>query len=490
MTPPRSRAEWAMRLRRDAVLAIDAEGAATLDSSRRVLRLGRLGSALAAALNALSGKACTNSELTGIVAAESGSAAMKLQLLLRKLSNGGWLEHTLTVDDVPLATLVPLGHAAVTVGPESLSNPLLAEPVRLSRFAVVRPVGGHLRIESGRSAAAVEILDAGCAPLLSLLAGGTTAVAAADALSGQTPDTITALLAVVNAAGALAPGDPALDPEDQEQRLAQWSTTDLLLHASSRFGRRGDGYGGTYRFFEQFPPLPGQAAQSATPLQLIHLTQPDLAVVAGRDPRLTDVLEARRSLRKHDDTAPITAEQLGELLYRTVRIRRAVPAGGDELVDRPFPAGGSLHELEVYPVVSTCAGLEPGVWHYDGLRHAFEKVQDPTPAMGELVAQARITSLMDADPQVLLIIAARFGRVMWKYESMAYALILKHVGVLYQTLYLTATAMRLAPCAQGGGSADLFAAASGLDYYSEGSVGEFIVGSAAGDAASMWEAAP
>jgi SagB-type dehydrogenase family enzyme len=201
------------------------------------------------------------------------------------------------------------------------------------------------------------------------------------------------------------------------------------------------------------------------------------------------VLEARRSLRRHDDAAPITADQLGELLFRTVRIRQAVPAGGDELVDRPFPAGGSLHELEVYPVVTRCTGLTPGIWHYDGTHHVFEKVNDPTDAMGELVTQARVTSLMDTDPQVLLIIAARFGRVMWKYESMAYALILKHVGVLYQTLYLTATAMGLAPCAQGGGSSDLFAAASGLDYYSEGSVGEFVVGSAASDATSMWKAA-
>src|SRR5215470_14686816 len=53
---------------------------------------------------------------------------------------------------------------------------------------------------------------------------------------------------------------------------------------------------------------------------------------------------------------------------------------------------------------------------------------------------------------------------------------LKHVGVLYQTMYLTATAMGLAPCAVGGGNADLFAKATGLDPYSEASVGEFLLG--------------
>jgi SagB-type dehydrogenase family enzyme len=60
---------------------------------------------------------------------------------------------------------------------------------------------------------------------------------------------------------------------------------------------------------------------------------------------------------------------------------------------------------------------------------------------------------------------------------MAYALILKHVGVLYQTMYLAATAMSLAPCGIGCGDSDLFARAAGTDYYAETSVGEFLLGS-------------
>jgi SagB-type dehydrogenase family enzyme len=79
--------------------------------------------------------------------------------------------------------------------------------------------------------------------------------------------------------------------------------------------------------------------------------------------------------------------------------------------------------------------------------------------------------------QIELILAARFQRVAWKYASMAYAAILKHVGVLYQTMYLVATAMDLAPCAVGCGNADLFARSAGTDYYAESSVGEFLLGS-------------
>ena len=60
---------------------------------------------------------------------------------------------------------------------------------------------------------------------------------------------------------------------------------------------------------------------------------------------------------------------------------------------------------------------------------------------------------------------------------MAYALILKHVGVLYQTLYLAATAMGVGPCGVGGGKARLLSRAIGVDYYAESAVGEFMLGS-------------
>jgi SagB-type dehydrogenase family enzyme len=67
--------------------------------------------------------------------------------------------------------------------------------------------------------------------------------------------------------------------------------------------------------------------------------------------------------------------------------------------------------------------------------------------------------------------------VFWKYESMAYALILKNLGALFATMYFVATAMHLAPCALGGGDSELFAAITGLDPIEEPAVGEFLLGS-------------
>ena len=79
-------------------------------------------------------------------------------------------------------------------------------------------------------------------------------------------------------------------------------------------------------------------------------------------------------------------------------------------------------------------------------------------------------------PQVLITIAARFGRVSWKYSSIAYALILKDVGVLIQTFYMMATDMGLGGCAIGTTNIDLFAKMTGIEFHAEGPVGQFALG--------------
>jgi hypothetical protein len=54
---------------------------------------------------------------------------------------------------------------------------------------------------------------------------------------------------------------------------------------------------------------------------------------------------------------------------------------------------------------------------------------------------------------------------------------LKHVGVLMQTLYLVATAMDLGACAQGFGDTAAFVTAAGVTELEECSVGSMIIGS-------------
>jgi SagB-type dehydrogenase family enzyme len=219
--------------------------------------------------------------------------------------------------------------------------------------------------------------------------------------------------------------------------------------------------------------------------QIHELYRPDLDRLERDDPPLARVQAQRRSIREFDPTRPITERQLGEFLFRVARVTSyregevSTPRGPvrQDFAARPYPAGGGLYELELYAAIQACDSLGPGLYHYDPAGHRLVRLCERTAEVASLLRDAAESTGTPEDTlQVLLILAARFPRVAWKYESIAYALTLKHVGVLYQTMYLVATAMGLAPCAVGGGDADLFARAAGTDYYAETSVGEFLLG--------------
>jgi SagB-type dehydrogenase family enzyme len=122
-------------------------------------------------------------------------------------------------------------------------------------------------------------------------------------------------------------------------------------------------------------------------------------------------------------------------------------------------------------------GVARGFYWYDSMNHALSLIREANRDTESMLLEASRSAGGHSCPQILIILAARFQRVSWKYQSIAYALILKNVGVIYATMYLVATAMGLAPCALGGGDSDCFTKLSGTDYLKETSVGEFLLGS-------------
>jgi SagB-type dehydrogenase family enzyme len=439
-----------LRLRRDATVGTPEPGAIRLEFPGGEAAWRGLPAGVCAAVRALAGGDQSEVDLGVLVTGSDGFAGLgKLHAILARLDGAGMLEHAVSAAGRELARLRPVGRGRLVRAPSIDPD----TPVKLSRFALARAAGGTLVVAAPDSFVQLEVADAS---LLGRLADWAPA-------GSYGP-----VLRLFADAGLLAADESTMDS-------AQWTVPDLWLHARSRGTNLSASYGGGYPLAGRFDPLPAAPAPRA---YRIPLAVPDLAVAAKQDPPLTEVLEARRSVREHDAAAPITAEELAELLYRTVRIRGTFAGEhGLELVDRPYPAGGSIHELEVYPLVTNVAGVDAGLWHYHAADHHLELVAEPGPATRTLVEQAKAASTMTEDPQVLLIVAARFGRLMWKYDTIAYALLLKHVGVLYQTVYLVGTAMGLAVCGLGGGDAAGFATASGLDYRTEGSVGELAVGS-------------
>jgi SagB-type dehydrogenase family enzyme len=230
---------------------------------------------------------------------------------------------------------------------------------------------------------------------------------------------------------------------------------------------------------------PAPTLKSVACERWVDLYRPDLARLEQEDPPFARVQEARRSIREYGDP-PISDRQLGEFLYRVGRVADYLVANLPtprgflrmDFAPRPYPAGGTLYELELYVVVGACVGLDAGLYYYHPERHRLGVLPAAAEDVEALLQDAAWSTMMPRERlQVVLVVSARFPRIAWKYSGIAYSLILKHVGVLYQTMYLAATAMGLAPCGVGAGDADLFARAAGTDYYAETSVGEFLLGS-------------
>ena len=274
------------------------------------------------------------------------------------------------------------------------------------------------------------------------------------------------------------------DGEDEERdaarrdALRQWEFHDLLFHVGHRLGWRKAAAGAAFAFAGSIEPQP--ALRPAWPGDVVDLPR---AADSGAENALARVAERRSSIRRYDEARPISLGQIGALLDRCARVRKTQSGGGSggghsmKFAHRPYPSGGACYELEIYPIIDRCDGLESGAYHYDAGRHRLMRISGRTAEVEQMISQAKAGAGGYANPQVLLVVSARFSRVMWKYRSIAYGLILRNTGVLYQALYLEATNLGLAPCALGAGDSALFARLTGLDPLIEGSVGEFMLGS-------------
>ncbi|MFD8384389.1 SagB family peptide dehydrogenase [Streptomyces sp. NPDC059679] len=464
-----------LRLHPGARIVPVASGATQIFIGQRGTSLGALTPGLTAAMELLAARRVGSDELLDVVQSHEGELGMlKMPKLLQRLRAGGWLSTTLAVAGSAVLTFRPLG----PVVPPVLRHDGDPAELRMSRFAVLRADGTGMVLESPLAHVAAELHDPALVGLLgSLPTQRGPGPAPRDPAGARThpvdwPEAVPALLSALARHGFLVPRSGAAE---EGFRFAQWSPHELWFHSRTRVGRHDLPYGGTYWAKGFAEPLP--SVRPPFDGRSVELPRADLQALRASDRTLTEVLEDRQSLRLHDSSAPLTAGQLGEFLYRSARNRGTYDDGSQELGDRPYPSGGRAYELEVYPLIHQVDGVEPGLYHYDPEKHRLELVAEPGPALTRLADMSRATAQMSSPPQVTLLITARFGRVMWKYSSMGYALVLKHVGVLYQVMYSVATAMGLAGCGLGGGDSDAFAVASGVSWESESTVGEFLLGS-------------
>lgn len=390
----------------------------------------------------------------------------------------------LAVGPAPLLSVVPLSEHA-RFAPRPLPE---GRPCRLSRFAVLRHAEDGLRMESPLSHHRVELLRPEATLLLSRLGSTRGTPWQADAVPALSAAVTDAALSYLAATGMVllaeppeAPRSPDLPPlfsEDHDPALLPWSADDLLVHSRSRLGRHDGDFGAAFSHADRVPPEP--VVKPPVNEVNIPLFRPDLDELQNTDPPFTAALESDRPLPRCG-SGELTARQIGSLLYRAARVRslhspdRHVPQGYLHS-DRPYPSIGDTYALELYLLAGEHTWPAPGAYHYNPLTHCLEKVDAAREALAELSANARTAANLPGPPPLLLTITARFSRSSYKFSGVAYTSILKDVGALQQTLSLVATTLGLGSCALAVGDADAAVRAFGLDWRTESSVGDFLIG--------------
>jgi len=407
----------------------------------------------------------------------------EMDLLVRRLARRGLLEYRLARSDE--------ARNEVVIEPQVSDYwpqiPALggADLIVLSRFAYLRRRGKEMILESPRAAALFRIGNPRLVSFLALL----VTPHSINKLRRQDGFPGLELLALLVDCRILfridTAGGDGLRANEGDDNLVLWDFHDLLFHTHSTEGRQANPLGGVYPYAGVMPPPP--AIRSRWPGKKIDLGKASAASPAALPP-IARLLRERHSTRDFDDRQPMTLAELARFLDCTMRIqskwKSRLDLGGGPLVaytTRPYPSGGSSYELELYLAIANCEGLARGFYHYDADRHALVPIEVRAPELDAMLTAAGFAMDASGPPQILLTIAARFGRVSWKYSSIAYSLILKDVGVLIQTLYLAATGMGLGGCAIGTNNIELFAKMTGIEFHVEGPVGQFALGRGAPD---------
>jgi SagB-type dehydrogenase family enzyme len=417
--------------------------------------------------------------LLGSFAPDGGIIDKEIHLLVRRLAGHGLLEYRLrrlrtAEDQVVIEPQVP------DYWPRT---PRIrdADVLVLSRFAYLRRRGNEMVLESPRAGALFRICDPAIAAAIALL----SAPLQIKQLRRQDGFPGVELLALLLDCNILFKVDPVRDSglraDEGDDALVLWDFHDLLFHARSTEGRHANPLGGVYPYAGVVAALP--AVRPSWPSKRIDLRKLSAADSVAVSP-VANLLRERHSTRVFDDRRPITLAELSRFVDGTARVqsqgRSELDLGDDgpaiEYASRPYPSGGGSWELELYFAVDKCEGLARGFYHYDAGVHALVPIDVGAHELDALLRGAEFAMGAPAVPQILITIAARFGRVSWKYSSLAYSLILKDVGVLTQTFYVMATEMGLGGCAIGSVNIDLFARMTGLEFHVEGPVGQFAIG--------------
>jgi SagB-type dehydrogenase family enzyme len=163
---------------------------------------------------------------------------------------------------------------------------------------------------------------------------------------------------------------------------------------------------------------------------------PDLAL---DDSGLFDALARRRSLRAYG-SQPLALGELGALLWAGA----GLTARQDGFAFRTAPSAGGLYPIEHYVIANDVEGLEQGLYHYDVLARALERLHAGD--QRRPIARAALDQQIAADAQAVFVWTAVLERSRWKYGERFVRYVLLDAGHIAENVALAATALGLGTC--------------------------------------------
>lgn len=234
---------------------------------------------------------------------------------------------------------------------------------------------------------------------------------------------------------------------DRDLRASHWHGGAAITHAMSRWSHN-DSIAAQRE--SRLQSVDDMVEAFGAPPPHFHRRDDAVARIALDEPARTpldDLLERRATCRNFDLAQHVSAAQLSALLKRVFGVQGTEElAHGAVALKKNHPSGGGLHPVEAYLVVQRVEGLVPGLYHYNVEAHALDLLRElPSEEAHAFAMTAVAGQEYFADAPVMLVMAARFARSMWKYRNhpKIYRAILLEMGHISQNLYLTATEMNL-----------------------------------------------
>jgi SagB-type dehydrogenase family enzyme len=132
----------------------------------------------------------------------------------------------------------------------------------------------------------------------------------------------------------------------------------------------------------------------------------------------------------------LAIRDVSRLLQLANGVTGKLEAGGASVMLRAAPSAGALYAGEVYLAAEGVAGLAPGVYYFDVLRHALVRVRAGSARRELAAALGDVRNAVDAPACVLL--TNVFGRYTWRYANRGYRYALIDTGHIGENLRLAA----------------------------------------------------